>query len=160
MTSPSQLGTLRSLPLVQRTTSESGTQPLDRNFSELRFQDLSVSAVSSWQMVRALYLDGMTVKSEHSCLNQVNSSTWSMTLTTTVLLLSLSLMTAPESSPVVWKEKFESGRSELRLRSWKLPSRNIEEESLTSESTRMTIKQCLHPSMDHALFGTCRLTQG
>ena len=74
------------------------------------------------------FLDGLMVKSEHFCLNQVNYSMSSMMPITMDVLLSLLLTMEKESFQVELKDKSESGRSPSKLKLWKCHSKNIEAE--------------------------------
>lgn len=98
---------------------EYGTAKIDRNYLEFKFLDSSASVFALLMMVKASFLAGLTVRSEHSYLNQASFFLLLMTLTITVAPQSPQHLTDSASSQEEPREKLEFGRSLSKNKLWK-----------------------------------------
>ena len=121
MTLLSQEDIPNSLPPPQSMTSACGMPRPDKSSSESKYQASNATLSNSCQMASPFSPVGTMVRSDPSYLNLENFSMPLTMHTTMESPLSWQQMIARESCPVVWKVRSGSGRSVIRLRSWKHP---------------------------------------
>jgi hypothetical protein len=102
--------------------------------------------------------DGTMVRSDLSFLNLENFSSPSTMPITTVSPQLPEPTIAKRLSLVVWREKSEFGELVDKPKSWKVPSRNTEEEFQISRLTLKILKLFLPHTMDHASSGILSTT--
>lgn len=128
MMSPFPTHSLMSLQQPLLIKLESGTAKIDRNYLEFKFLDCSASVFALLMMVKALFLAGLTARSEHSYLSQASFFLLLMTLTITVAPQSPQHLTDSASFQEEPREKLEFGRSLSKNRLWKCLLRSIDQE--------------------------------
>ena len=120
---------------------------------------MNVTVYSLCTMESQSFQVGVMVKSELSYLNLVNCFTSSMMLTTTDAQQLQQLQMEPESFQAVPKVKLESGKSQSKLKLWKLHLKNTGAEFGPFKSTKIILKQYQPAVTAHASFGTSRPIQ-
>ena len=145
--------------LLPSTKFVSGMLRTVNNSSEFKSQGFNAIAFSLCMMENRSFQVGVMVKSELSYLNLVNCFTSSMMLTTTDAQQLQQLQMEPESFQAVPKVKLESGKSQSKLKLWKLHLKNTGAEFGPFKSTKIILKQYQPAVTAHASFGTSRPIQ-